>query len=77
MKINFLDQIKSRVVFKFLYAPKMITPEGIVFSDQLHEESSLAAENVEQAQSQPRWEHEEKIQKYSWNTDPKRKFKSF
>lgn len=59
MKINFLDQIKSSVVFKFLYAPKMITPEGIVFFDQLHEESSLAAGNVEQAQSQPRWEHEE------------------
>lgn len=59
MKINFLDQIKSSVVFKFFYAPKMITPEGIVFSDRMDEESSPVAGNVEQAQSQPRWEHEE------------------
>ena len=48
----------NSLVFKFFYAPKIGTPEGIVISDQLQDESSSAARNIEKAQSQPGGDHE-------------------
>lgn len=59
MKIDLVNRIQHSLVFKFFYAPKIVTPEGIVFSDQLQDESSSAARNIEKAQSQPGWDHEE------------------
>ena len=59
MKIDLVNRIQHSLVFKFFYAPKIGTPEGIVISDQLQDESSSAARNIEKAQSQPRWDHEE------------------
>ena len=53
MKIDLVNRIQHSLVFKFFYAPKIVTPEGIVFSDQLQDESSSAARNIEKAQSQP------------------------
>lgn len=59
MKTDFLKQIKYSFVLNFFYTPKMVTPEGIVLSDQLQDEFASATGNIEKAQLQPGWDHEE------------------
>lgn len=59
MKTDFIDQIKQSLVFRFFCTPKLVTPEGIVFSGQLQDGSASTAGNVDKAQSQPSWDHEE------------------
>ena len=59
MKNDFLNQIKRCFNLSFFCEVKMVTPEGIVFYCQLQDERQIVASNMDKAQSQPGWDHEE------------------
>lgn len=59
MILEIFNQMKETLKYKFLCSPKLVTPDGIVFFAQLHEEKSSAAGIIEKAQTQPEWDHEE------------------
>ena len=58
MNINFMKYLKQHIYYRIFCISRTITPEGIVFSSQLREDSP-AAVGIEKAQLQPEWDYEE------------------